>query len=200
MQSQLQTLLLIFCLETGASGLLIHPLEDAGNAAAQLSGKSPDSIESAHAWALVEHFKEILAGRLNIHLDLVHTRALEQNPDQFFLGHHATPLKGRLADLLSVLVIEPDGEVVPLQYGFPRQYSLGNLKDCRISKMVSGWQNSIGPELHRLSTRLYESIELDNNVGFINWYEKLGQSARQTHKVAWPIRKSEWRNSAVGVA
>ncbi|ASJ73605.1 radical SAM/SPASM domain-containing protein [Granulosicoccus antarcticus] len=189
-----------FCLKSGASGLMIHPLENTGNATTQLSGKAPDTIESTHAWLLVEHLKKKLGGRLNIQLDLIHTSAFEQSPDQFFLGDYATPLQGRLAELLSVLVIEPDGEVVPLQYGFPREYSLGNLRDCRISDMVSGWQNRLGPELNKLSTGLYSSLENAGNGCFINWYERLGLYARQTRTVSLPIRRTAWNMSTAGVA
>ncbi|MGQ7847033.1 radical SAM/SPASM domain-containing protein [Granulosicoccus sp. 3-233] len=189
-----------FCLEAGARGLLIHPLENTGNAAAQLTGKSPDALETAHAWALVEHYKRTVAGRLNIHLDLVHRQALELYPDQFFLGPSDIPLKGRLADLLSVLVIEPDGEVVPLQYGFPRRYSLGNLRECRIRDMAEGWRQRTGPEVHRLSIGLHESLEADNDTGFINWYERLNQYARRSHTVTIPIEGLSQGSAVAGAA
>ncbi|MFK7996286.1 MAG: radical SAM/SPASM domain-containing protein [Granulosicoccus sp.] len=189
-----------FCLQAGATGLLIHPLEITGNATSQLSGKSPDSLESAHAWLVVEHLKKLHKGKLNIQLDLVHTSAIKQNPDQFFLGQQEKPLQGKLSDLLSVLVIEPDGEVVPLQYGFPREFSLGNLQECRISEMVARWQDRIGPEMHTLSSDLYGSLVKTGNGGFINWYEKLDKHARRTKLLYFPVREGSWKSFSVGMA
>lgn len=189
-----------FCLNTGANGLLIHPLEEAGNASSQLPGKEPDAIESAHAWALVDHLKEKLAGRLNIQLDLVHTRALEQSPEQFFLGTCANTLQGNLSDLLSVIVIEPDGEVVPLQYGFPREYSLGNLHDARIRDMVSAWKKHTVPRLFELSTELRESLNCEGSPRFINWYAEMEKQARQTHSVSIHLIKTSSKSVTAGVA
>lgn len=189
-----------FCLNAGASGLLIHPLEIAGNATSQLTGKSPDSVEKAHAWLLVEQLKRKCSGRLNIQLDLVHTTAIEQNPDHFFLNQHATPLHGKLADMLSVLVIEPDGEVVPLQYGFPRDYSLGNLKESRISDMVDRWECQIGPRLHKLSTELFTTLDKKGCGRFINWYEQIDRYARQTQTLPFPGHQSRHTGSTLGAA
>ncbi|MFK8083874.1 MAG: radical SAM protein [Granulosicoccus sp.] len=179
-----------FSVASGANGLMVHPLEITGNATQQLQGKSPDKQESAIAWLLIEKLKKKHGGRLNISLNMVHTALLEKNPDAFFLGDYPTPLKGSLSDLLSGLVIEPDGEVVPLQYGFPRQYSLGNLKDDRISHMVSGWQNKLGPRLHQLSAELYATLGTECNGQFINWYEKLDQYASQTQPLPFPTIKT----------
>ncbi len=187
-----------FSLQAGASGLIIHPLENTGHAKARMKDSSPDSLESAHAWSLIEHYKTTLRGRLNLHLDLVHGKALELYPEQFFLGHQAGPLTGNLAHMLSVLVIEPDGEVVPLQYGFHRRFSLGNIKEQRITDMVENWRNHLGPELHELSSRLHATREREVNPGFINWYEEIGRFARQTSDSLHPLRRSTLKTSAAG--
>lgn len=189
-----------FCVEHGACALLVHPLEVTGNATSQLPGKSPDSLENAHAWLLVEQLKSKYEGQINIQLNLVHTATIEQNPDQFFLNQSTTHLQGKLADLLSGLVIEPDGEVVPLQYGFPRQFSLGNLKDSRISDMVSRWRNQISPKLHALSVDLHASLSGEGEGQLINWYERLDRHARKTHAVQFSIKKSTAKTSTAELA
>lgn len=193
-----------FCIESGAGGLLIHPLEITGNASSQMSDESPDKLESAHAWVLVERLKVKYRDQLNIRLDLVHTSAFEHQPDQFFLGDYSYPLQGQLASLMSVLVIEPDGEVVPLTYGFPREYSLGNLKELRISEMVDRWQRHTGPSLHRLSTDMAASLAEPPggrcNGRFINWYEKLNQFARHNRAVSLTVPRVVGHTSMAGVA
>lgn len=168
-----------FCVQSGANGLFIHPLEITGNAVEQLPANSPDSLESAHAWALTEHLKTHYEGHLNIQLDLVHTTAFRSKPHHYFLDEYTVPLQGSLSDLMSVLVVEPDGEVVPLQYGFPRDFSLGNIHAEKISTMLGKWQNHLGPKLHQLCSDLYQSLEADRNPRFLNWYEQLDRLARQ---------------------
>lgn len=179
-----------FSLGSGANGLLVHPLEITGNATSQLAGKSPDATEMAAAWAWIDRIKTRYERFIKIDLDLVHTSALTQVPEHFFLADWTTArLEDQLADLLSILVIEPDGEVVPLQYGFPRQYSLGNLYEQRISDMVDNWRYRVGPMVQRLSRDLCRSLtqtmedHSNKNGQFINWYEQMDRLARQTHSV-----------------
>lgn len=189
-----------FCAESDASALIVHPLEIAGNAKQLLPGTSPDSKESAHAWILLEKLKVKYEGRLNIQLDMIHTSSLVQHPDQFFLGDYKVPLQGSLSDMLAGLVIEPDGEVVPLQYGFPREFSLGNLYDKRICEMVHEWRTTLGPKLHELSSGLFRSLEIESGCRFINWYEQIDRYARQQYPSA--MRESEivWKPAVEGVA
>lgn len=186
-----------FCEKAGATGLIVHPLEAIGNASSQLQGKSPDSLESAYAWRLVEQLKNTYKGRFNINLNMVHTSVIDENPDAFFLGNYPTPLRGSLSDLLSGIVIEPDGEVVPLQYGFPREYSLGNLRNMRISEMVDRWRNHVGPRLIKLCADFHTTLDKEPERLFINWYERLDSYARQNRTLPFPAWKEA--NNAISI-
>ena len=176
-----------FAANTGAKLLQIHPLEYFGNAIQQMSGNAPDSIEGAHAWHLAEKLKHLLEGRMALQVDLVHTDALYQQPDSFFIGD---PVDGRLGEMLSPLVIEPDGEVLPLQYGFSRDYSLGNLRELSVRDMADVWRGDLGARFHRLCRQLFEEIQGAEEHRFINWYEEvavLAQRERQTMPQALPV-------------
>ena len=170
-----------FAVNAGATLLQIHPLEYFGNATQQLPGKAPDAVEGAHAWFLAEKFKEVLAGRMALQVDLIHTDALRQQPGSFFLQDCDDQLDGHLGEMLSPLVIEPDGEVLPLQYGFSRSYSLGNLGEQRIRDMAVGWRREVGPRFHALCRQLFESLDDtgDDQGYFFNWYEQIAIQAEQ---------------------
>lgn len=48
-------------------------------------------------------------------------------------------LKAELSSVLSPLVIEPDGTCVPFEFGFPREYVLGNVQDARLRDFAEPW-------------------------------------------------------------
>ena len=169
-----------FAVNTGAKLLQIHPLEYFGNAIQQMSGNAPDAIEGAHAWYLAEKIKDLLDGRMALQVDLVHTDALHQQPDSFFLGDRPG---GRLGDILSPLVIEPDGEVLPLQYGFSRHYSLGNLRDLGIRDMTELWRGELGARFHRLCRQLFDEIRGNDEWEFFNWYEQVAILAQREQQM-----------------
>ncbi len=169
-----------FAVNTGAKLLQIHPLEYFGNAIQQMSGNAPDAIEGAHAWYLAEKLKDILDGRMALQVDLVHTDALHQQPQSFFIGDRP---EGRLSDMLSPLVIEPDGEVLPLQYGFSRDYSLGNLRDLGIREMTEVWRGELGDRFHRLCQQLFDEVHGKDEWQFFNWYEQVAVLAQREHQI-----------------
>jgi MoaA/NifB/PqqE/SkfB family radical SAM enzyme len=166
-----------FAANVGAKLLQIHPLEDFGNAARQLAGEVPDAIEGAHAWLLADKFRELLGGRMALQVDLVHSGALQRQPDSFYLGDFDAQLDRPLGEQLSPLVVEPDGAVLPLQYGFSRDYALGNLYRDGIVEVSSAWREHVGPRMHALSRSLHDSLA-GEPPGFFNWYERLAGQAQ----------------------
>jgi len=168
-----------FAVNVGARLVQIHPLEYFGNATTQLAGSAPDAIEGAHAWLIAEKLKQTLAGQMALQVDLVHTNALQQQPESFFLDNLEGRRDTRLGSLLSPLVIEPDGEVLPLEYGFPRNYSLGNLGRQRIPDMAATWRSGLGRRFHALCKGLHESLTRSGEAKFFNWYEQIATAAGQ---------------------
>ncbi len=167
-----------FAADAGAQLLHIHPLETFGISNPKLIGDRPDDIEAAYTCALTEYLREALGDRMAIQVDLVQSQALVQNPDSFFLGDWAADLGAPLADQLSPLVIEPDGEVVPLEYGFPREFSIGNILHESVPQMATRWRDQVAPLLHWLSRDLEKSMA-NEPEGVFNWYERILQHAEK---------------------
>lgn len=77
-----------------------------------------------------------------------------------------------------------------MQYGFPRQYSLGNLNSQRIGEMTRRWQTRLGPEMHKLSCDVYASLNAESGERFVNWYELLDRHAGRTRIIPFPTRRT----------
>lgn len=167
-----------FAANMGAGLLQIHPLEAVGNANRQMTDQMPDGIEGAHAWLLAQKFSEMLDDQMALQVDLVHSDALSQQPESFFLGDWRAALEQPLGEQLTPLVIEADGEVVPLQYGFSRDYTLGNLRRDDIRDLKRRWRAGVARRLHRLSREMLEEVNTAT-PGFFNWYERIAVQAEQ---------------------
>jgi len=168
-----------FALNVGAKLLQIHPLEYAGNAREQMAGMTPGGVEGARASYLAQEMQQLFGGQVAFKVDMVRTEFLHRQPEGCFLDGYGEPLHGRLGELLSPLVIEPDGTVVPTRYGFDRSYALGNLHQQRIRDMATGWRTDTGPRFHALCRQLYDSMCSNGQDQFFNWHERLAAHAQQ---------------------
>lgn len=168
-----------FALEQGAKLLQVHPLDEVGHAVENMIGATPDHIENAYAWMLGLQIQHNSADRLAVQVDLVFTSHLKTHPELFYAGAIPHEENARLGELLSPLIIEADGTVVPLQYGFPRAYALGNLANARLSSMAETWLQYSKPAFHALCRAAYEQVTSTATPRFISWYDtvaKLGRS------------------------
>jgi Fe-coproporphyrin III synthase len=130
-----------FALDQGAKLLQIHPLEEVGRAEQQLSGSGPDSVESAYTYLEVLRIQAQVGDKLYLQLDLANQNAFRAEPARAYAGHPVSNVEVTgLADLTSPLVIEADGTVVPLQYGFARRYALGSLLQSSLSELALIWR------------------------------------------------------------
>ena len=113
-----------FAVEQGAKLLQIHPLEEVGRAAELLGGSRPDEIEFAYAYLEAERIRQQYGSQLFVQLDIFHRDLVSRHPECFYAEQNCL-VPARLAECVTPLVIEADGTVVPLGYGFARQYALG---------------------------------------------------------------------------
>jgi Fe-coproporphyrin III synthase len=153
-----------------ASLVQIHPLELEGAAVTNLPGSVPDVRESA--FALLEGARLSAVYGVRVQVDIAHLADLEAQPELFLAEEPAagTPL----SSWLTPLVVETDGLVVPLTYGFPGEYALGNANDHRLADLATTWNSQ--PFL-RVCRAVAEKLLLEGRPLF-NWYEEVAQQAR----------------------
>jgi MoaA/NifB/PqqE/SkfB family radical SAM enzyme len=129
-----------FAASHGAAILQIHPLETSGRASRHLAGQALPQAHMATAWMIAECLREIHREKLAIHFDSLNWYALPIEPTDVGEWKEGL-LRGEraLGEIVSPLVIETDGTVVPLRYGFARSLAFGNLRQFGLQEMVDQW-------------------------------------------------------------
>lgn len=161
--------------EWGASLVQVHPLEPDG-AGATLTTAVPDSTELGYAF--FEATRLSVVHRIPVQIDLVTQRDLHSAPERFLVSPRdpAAPL----GQWLTPLVVETDGAVVPLSYGFGRAYALGNLHTGTLLSLTGRWD---AEPLRRMAVELHAQL-ITEQVRFSNWYERMMRLSMQEPVVA----------------
>ncbi len=173
-----------FAAEQGASSLQVHPLEEVGRAQSLLANSSPDDLELAYAFLECARIKEKYAGKLQVQFDVADRNLVRESPCRVYadeLTNLNELIQFPLADLISILIVENDGWVVPMQYGFSRAYGLGNLRDDSFRHHAARWKTNVYPSFRQLCRKVFERMTDDDkpDLPFTNWYGMIMQSSYQ---------------------
>ena len=164
-----------FAIEQGAALLQIHPLEATGRGVAMLESV-PDATEGAYALLEVERLRNEVMGRLRIQIDLASRPALiaaALMTGEACGSQDLIPL----GQLLSPLVVEPDGRCVPLEYGFPDLYALGNVTQHRLRDMAAMWRARKLAPFQQLCRDVVARLSSEEAALVTNWYTEVAFAA-----------------------
>lgn len=165
-----------FAVEHGAALLQVHPLEEVGYARDHLRGGAPDQRELAVAFLAAARLQRAYAGQLVVQFDAVDWDVARAEPGRLYAGTPvADPLAYRLADLVAPVVLEPDGAVVPLQYGFGRSYAIAQPAATGRTALAAGaarWKRDTYPRFRELCGLAHREILAGGSAltPFANWY------------------------------
>ena len=168
-----------FAVEQGARLLQVHPLEEAGRATETLLGAQPGSLISNAAYLACMRLQDQLGDTLPVQLDLAHRDVLRAEPWRGYAVEPPSAQSTTLSDRVGALVIEPDGAVVPVQYGFSRAHALGNLHDASLRTLAEHWIATGGFErlcAHCEAAVARETADPEALPAF-NWFQALAASA-----------------------
>jgi pyruvate-formate lyase-activating enzyme len=177
----------------GGRAVQIHPLESAGRATVDMPGDVPTSGELAQAFFnAVGLVPQLLAGASNgsndpaaprasaavrLHADVADTRVLARHPDAV-LGPEAVSPATLVASLARPLVLEDDGAVVPVTYGFPRRFAFGNITQAPLRDLAGRWIEHTYPEFREVVVEALTRLrDRPPDFPFVNWYEFLNKAA-----------------------
>lgn len=167
-----------FALDQGAALLQIHPLEITGRAAAALPEARPDGVESSWALVAAAALQQQVGDRLRVQLDLFDREALRRAPERVFADEAAASGTSRpLGELISPLVLEPDGTLVPVHYGFARRFALGNVKDTDFATCADRWRRELDGDFRAVCRQEFAALVDSDDLPVTNWYERLGRRA-----------------------
>ena len=168
-----------FAASQGAKLFQIHPLEEVGRAAEVLNGCRPDAVECAFAYVEAERIRAQFRDRMFVQLDLFHRDLVARVPERFYAENATIPC-ARLAQCVSPIVVEADGTVSPIVYGFGRRYAIGRLQERSLDDLAPEWIAKVYPAFRELCGRVYGKACEPSPLPFINWYEMLHFASLET--------------------
>lgn len=178
-----------FALEQGAKLLQIHPLEEVGRGMKLLEGARPDEVETAFAYLQTLRLQAEIGDRMAIRIDLVDRDLLKDAAGRVYAESCGIPATDRpLSDHLSPLVIEQDGAVVPLQFGFGRHYQVGNLYKQSFQEMSARWKRDVANDFKNLCLHVYEKeMGEEEDLPIFNWYEAITRASHERGTLKLPV-------------
>ncbi len=180
-----------FALAQGARLLQIHPLENIGRARKEMKKQVPDDLETAYAFAEVARLQALAGDALTFQIDIIDRDYLRENPDRVFAEKMTGSLENiPFADIVSPLIIEEDGRVNPIAYGFAPQWSFGNLYDDPLQKMMDDWRAEKAVHFRNMCQKLLKGVAKEKTEWpFFNWYSALEAEAAKVFAVH-PLRRA----------
>ncbi len=165
-----------FAAANGAAALQIHPLSEVGRAARHGGAAAPPELAAPDVALAVQAARGAAAardrhaGRLRVVVDYMPWLRV---PAGERMGEGAS-----LADLVSPLVIEADGTVVPLAHGFARGHAIGNLGAGGLSALAERWIASGGAERFRALVRsVAEAAAAPAAPPLLSWADEVRRTA-----------------------
>ena len=162
-----------FAVDRGASLLQIHPLERSGRATAL--GIAPDDETLARAWlvtlAIATKYPDLV-----VQYDVFDRQEIAERPELVYATDDAGD-DARAADLLGVMVVEPDGSVVPITYGIARDLTVCNLHRQRVAAAWPSYRANGYREFRARCRTIWTSLMTTcATLPFFNWHELLANA------------------------
>ena len=162
-----------FAAENGAALVQVHPLELVGRAIEDLAESACDETTLAQVYVLVQLLNLRYAGRPVVQYDILHAPSALRSPESLYADGTTNDADGMKAEHLAILVLEADGTVVPMTFGFGRGYIVANLKDERLRDAWPRFAHHGYPRFKELCRRVHGDMTQPNAPAFVNWYELL---------------------------
>lgn len=175
-----------FAHKSGASLIQIHPLELEGRASYMMKSDSPDEDLLTRAYLLSLAIKSKFKNSMRVHYNAARRDYILENPELVYASDiEFDSDKIYLSDILNFVVVEADGSVVPIAYGFSRNYQLCNIKHNRLSEIWPSYlQNGSYGTFRNLCKRVFKEISVSTDLPFFNWYELLVRRSNELSEFA----------------
>lgn len=163
-----------FAYDNGADFLQIHPLELTGRAAIDMLMLELDQITLHKVYFLTNYMQNKYGEDLKIKLDLVHKNYIERNPSLVNAYPHIKNYSDEpMARILKSIVIDETGDIVPLSYGFSRQFLIGNVHYDAEKDVFGSFLQKHGKELKNFFMMAYWKMVNDKENDLYNLEEFL---------------------------
>jgi MoaA/NifB/PqqE/SkfB family radical SAM enzyme len=170
-----------FAHRNGAALFQVHPLEMYGRAGEMMRAEALDQETLGRAYLLGFALLAKYQGEMAVQLDVVHRDQLLRDPARVY-ATDCWPAEGRAGELLGIIVLEPDGSVVPVAYGFSRRFRICNVNEEPLSTAWHRYATVDYPAFRRLCRDALTVIDSPDSPDLINWHEFIVQQSLGWHE------------------
>jgi pyruvate-formate lyase-activating enzyme len=173
-----------FAVAEGARLLQVHPLERVGRARDyEYELVPPDDVELAYAFMEVARLQRLYVDQLTFQLDVADRPLIEREPCRAFAIEtpdladiEAAPL----ASLVSPLVLQEDGAIVPIQHGFAPEFAVAHLGRDSFRAQAARWKRRQYPRFLELCGMVWGELRsAPEHLPFTNWYAAVTQTSQR---------------------
>jgi Fe-coproporphyrin III synthase len=184
-----------FAVEHGAKLLQIHPLENTGRARGSLQNLCPSPENLSKAYLLASAIQGRHGKQLRVQLDVFCRDCIFENLSSIYVDDARLELgSDPLSSFLSLIIVEADGNVVPLCYGFSRNYRICDLKEERFADAFPVYMSQRYHLLEHLCRGVYREKILPMDSPLFSWYELVTEASYSYEQKALPaVRTSDQR-------
>ncbi len=161
-----------FAAQQGASLFQIHPLELSGRAGTFMRNDALDDDLLTRVYLLMLALADKYRQGMMLQFDAFSAEMVKKHPELIYAGElRKEPLPLKAADLLGVIVVEADGTVVPISYGFAKGYALCTLAHQKLSQAWPAYVQQGYPIFRDLCQAVFAEIAAQSGLLFLNWHE-----------------------------
>jgi MoaA/NifB/PqqE/SkfB family radical SAM enzyme len=174
-----------FAAGNGASLLQIHPLEMAGRAGNQMVGDTLEDDVLAKVYLLAFALGAKYNDKMKVQLDLLHRDHLREEPNLIYAAESVDePDKSSPAQSLGLIVLEPDGTVVPVSFGFSRRYKLCNVKEHGLADTWPSYLTNGFLLFKSLCRQIWDELCAPEAPLLSNWHEVIVSRSHSTDVIS----------------
>ncbi|MBL7915633.1 MAG: radical SAM protein [Bacteroidia bacterium] len=169
-----------FAIAEKAGLVHLHPVEIMGRASA-IASKLELTEEMKHQfYILFQYYKQKYDGKLKMQIDLIHRDHILEFP-QLAYQYNCTDICD--TNYFRELIIDEKGNILPVTYGMPVEYALGNIQErISLTEMIKRFRQLKLSKLRELYTDVYSQIRDDEDHELINFPESVVNHARKIIK------------------
>jgi Fe-coproporphyrin III synthase len=169
-----------FAAKNGARLLQLHPLELAGRAEERLRDGVLTEDVLSKVYLLATALAAKYSGVMTVQTDLLHSDQVLSDPGLIYCDSVEEPWEQSLpAHLLNVMVLEPDGAMVPLTYGFSRHYQICNVKQRMPTEAWPHFVRNTYPAFRHLCQEVFDELTAPGAQPLFNWHERVAARSRR---------------------
>ncbi|MGF6810844.1 MoaA/NifB/PqqE/SkfB family radical SAM enzyme [Paraburkholderia sp. Clong3] len=163
-----------FAARNKASLLQIHPLELSGRAADKMCTDAIDFGVSGRAYLIAMALIDKYGESMHIQIDLLHRNSATSNPELVYASNlDASSDSIAPATLMKVIVLQADGTVVPVSYGFNRRFEICNVNKRRLADAWPSYLTHGYRDFVHICREEYNAICAGEVPLLFNWHERI---------------------------